>query len=190
MMSVFKAFFVLGMGFSGEVIIVKDNSKDFYLIEYDGNEYTQKYRKNLPDGMENHCNKAIVGDKIFLQNGCNDTVCYNTELEELSRMDHEGYLIDCIGDKLFYGQGTVDNQDWKIVIEQLYQDKESAPDELSLEKLQMEKQVTLQPPVPYGWELWLSICCVNESYAVVETNSLSMDMFDARGIIYMHYSTD
>ena len=184
----FKANILLGMGFNGEVLITKDNSKDFYLIEHDDNKYTQKYRKNLPDGKSIDWCKAIDGDRIFLQNNCiGDTISCNTDLNELCRIDHEGILIDCIGDKLFYGQGTADKKakDWKIVIRQLYEDEQSVPDEPSLGKLQLDEHVTLQPPAAQGWSGYLSICRVNESYAVVENITRSLHIFDARGMIFV-----
>ena len=187
----FKANTILGMGFNGEVIISKDNSKDFYLIEHDDNRYTQKYRKNLPDGIKNYdCFKAIDGDRIFLQNDYSeDTICCNRKLKTLSVMHHEGWLIDCIGDKLFYAQGTVDEEfeakDWKIVVRQLYEDEQSVPDEPSLGKLQLEEHVTLQPPAAQGWGVGLSICRVKESYAVVENITRSLHIFDARGMIFV-----
>ena len=180
----FKAHFLLGMGFNGEVIIVKDNCDEFYLIEHDGNKFTQKYRKNLPDGMDYGYNKAINRDRIFLQNRFNaDTICYNRTLDAVCIMYHEGLLLDCIGDKLFYRQGTWDKQDWKISVRQLYEDEESVPDVPSLGKLQLEEQVSVQPPAPHGWKHALSICCVSESYAVVESLTRSLDIFDARGMM-------
>ena len=179
----FKACLNLGIGSNGEVIIVKFNSKDFYMIEHNGNEYTQKYRKNLPDGMAYDCNKAIDRGRIFLKNGYSeDTICYNTELNKLCIIEHEGLLIDCVGDTLFYGQGTLLKKNWNIVIRQLHQDEESVPVP-SLGELQSEEQVTLQPPACHCWHDYPSICCVNESYAVVEHCTKSLDIFDARGMI-------
>ena len=140
----FKACFLLGTGLTGEVILPKDNSTDFYLIEHDGIKYTQKCRKKLPDGMDDKCFKAINGDRIFLQYSFNtDTICYNRKLQNLNRVHHEGWLTDCIGDKLFYSQGTQGEQDWKIVTRQLYHNEESVPEVPSLEKLQLKDQVTL-----------------------------------------------
>ena len=180
----FKADWDYGIGSNGEVIIGKFNSQDFYMVEHAGNKYTQKYRNDLPNGMDVHCRKAIDGDRIFLQNGYNkDTICYNTELKELCIIDHKGLLIDCIGDKLFYGQGTLCEKDWKIVIGQLYRDEESVPNVLSPRNLQLEKQMSLQLPAPHYWEHLLSICHVKESYAVVESFTHSLDIFDDRGMI-------
>ena len=180
----FKAHFLPGIGFNGEIILAKHTSKDFHMIEHDGNKYTQKYRKNLPDGMDYGCSKAIDGDRIFLQNDYNeDTICCNRTLQTLHRVHNEGWLIDCIGDKLVYRQGTLGKQDWKLAIRQLYQDEESVPDVLSQWKLQSGKQVTLQPPAPHRWNRYLAICCANESYAVVEILAGSLDIFDANGMI-------
>ena len=79
----FKADWDYGIGSNGEVIIGKFNSQDFYMIEHAGNKYTQKYRKDLPDGMDYDCNKAIDRGRIFLQNGYSkNTMCYNTELKK------------------------------------------------------------------------------------------------------------
>ena len=61
----FEANGRLGIGSNGEIILVKNFSNDFYMIEHDGNEYTQKYRKDLPDGMIHFdCDKAIDRGRI------------------------------------------------------------------------------------------------------------------------------
>ena len=53
----FKGNARLSMGSNGEVIIATVNSRDFYMLEHDGNKYTQKFRKNLHDKMEYQCCK-------------------------------------------------------------------------------------------------------------------------------------
>ena len=172
------------MGYNGEFVVAEIYSKRFCVMEHDGNRYTQIYRMNLPGGMDYNCFKAIDGDRIFLQDTINQKPLYyiNTKLNNLSRIYPEGWLFDCIGDKLFCKQGTLRKQNWKIVMKQLYQDEESVP-YVPLGKLQLEKHMTLQPPAPHGWEHELSICCVNESYAVLERRTRSFDIFDARGMI-------
>ena len=168
----FNARSVLGIGHNGEVIVSEIDSAHLYIITHDGSDYIQKYEKNLPCPV--NC-KAIDGDRIFLQKTRNaDTVCYDQELQELCTFQQEGLLFDCIDDELFYSQGTPGRIDWKnIVVCQI--------DEMP--SLQLKKKMTLQPPTNHFWEITPSVCRAMGSYVVVESQTRSLDIFDANGMI-------
>ena len=171
----FNANAVLGIGSTGEVI-VQATSGHMHRIAHDGNDYTDKYKKNLP-WVASGCFKATDRDRIFLQNIPNaDTVCYDQELQELCTFQQEGLLFDCIGDELFYIQSTPGKRDRIIAVYQI----DEVP---SLQKLQLKKKVTLQPPAHHCWGQRPSICRVMESYVVVESEAGSLDIFDANGMI-------
>ena len=170
----FKADISLGIGYNGEVIVSEVDSARLHIITHDCNDYIQKYATNLPRPVD--C-KAITGDRIFLQKIWNaDTVWYDHELQELCIFHQEGFLFDCVGDDLFYYQETPGKRDGEIVVWQIQGMS-------SLQKLKMEKKVTLQPPAHHRWGSIPSACRVMESYVVVESETKSLDIFDANGMI-------
>ena len=174
----FSASAGLCMGSNGEVIVKQVASGHMHRIAHDGNDYNDKYKKFLP-WATGGCFKAMDRDRIFLQEGIDThTICYDQEFQELCTFQQEGFLLDCIGDELFYCQGTSDKRDRKIVVCQI----DEVP---SLQKLQLKKKVTLQPPAHHCWGPSPSICRVMESYVVVQSDARSLDIFDGNGMIYV-----
>ena len=76
--------------------------------------------------MTDTCSKAIDSQrKIFLQNDkyhSLDTICYNSEFEELFQFSCKGMLRDCIGEECIY---TLYKPKTKIVVHHRDEDKGS-----------------------------------------------------------------
>ena len=192
-----KADWKAGLGYKGEVILGYWDSKRYlYKIQLNGKEYIETWKKELPDGMEYDCYKGVSSDEyIFLQNnkdiyhqGDDDekTVWCDKSLTKRTILNIRGVLIDSTGDEVFFARGPLYRKGCRIIVHKTVMEGKSARGVLAsaLQKLQLDQHRTLKPPSPHGWRRDLSLCRTQLGYVVVESYTLSMDIFDDNGRKY------
>ena len=183
----FKAHWRSGLGYNGDIMLGDWKSKRYlYKMQHDGNEYIETWKKELPDGMEYDCCKAMSGDGyIFLQKSDDEkTVCCDESLTKTFVLNHKGLLVDSSKDEVFYIQ--LPSDDAKIIVHKTDMEGRSARGVLAsaLRKLQLGRNKTLKPPSPHRWDVSLSVCRPELGYVVVEFETSSMDRFDQDGTKY------
>ena len=167
----FEAEWDAGLSSDGSIVLADD--PHLYLYKHRDGRYNQLWKKPLPCGLGYNCYKAANNTEIALQadtsGGGAITQHYSHHMECITTSQHDGHLLDLLGDgSAVYGRRS-GSGGWVIDVHK------------------SNGSLTLQPPAGCEWGGGLSVSELPTHHmAVVDQRTKSLTVFDRDGRNKLH----